>query len=98
MTAVTVWGGTADPEELRDIAAAIDADAAGWTGRVNSLPRCVLTARTLASGPEVIAEHLRGVAVYLENRRAGLPFCSPEATAAYGRERPTETHLQVTGG
>jgi hypothetical protein len=98
MTAVTVWGGTADPEELRDIAAAIDVDAVGWTGRVDSLPRCVLTNRTLASGPEVIAERLRAVAVYLENRRDELPFASPEASAAYRREHSTETPLRVTGG
>jgi hypothetical protein len=98
MTSATAWGATVDPAELREIAAAIDADVVGWTVRVGSLPRCVLTERTLASGPRVIADRLRAVAVYLENRRAGLPFAGPEAVAAYRRERSAETPLKVTEG
>jgi hypothetical protein len=87
MTAVTTWLGTADPDECRAVAAMIEAGADGWRDRVAALPRCVLTPKTLASEPAVIAQHLRGVAVYLENRRAGLPLGDPEASAAYRAER-----------
>jgi hypothetical protein len=77
---------TADPEEFRDLAAAIDADADGWRDRVDALPRFVLTRKTLAGEPAVIAARLRKCAVFLENRRRGLPFSSPEASAAYRQE------------
>jgi hypothetical protein len=64
----------ADPAELRILAADIDAGRDGWRERVDSLPREVLTRETLGSEPGVIAERLRSIAVYIDRRRAGVPF------------------------
>jgi len=84
MSPVTAFGVTADPGELRKVAALADA---GWSPELAALPRCALTPETLASPPDVIAEHARGAALFLELRRDGVPFGSPEAQEAYARLR-----------
>ena len=88
MSDVTAFGCTADPDELREVAALADAGPPPeLSQRLAALPRCALTLETLASPPDVIAEHARGVALFLELRRDGIPFGSPEASAAYARLR-----------
>lgn len=72
-------------EDARIVAAATDRTplnvTEGWRDRVNALPAYILKAETLASPPDVIAEHLRGVAKFLENRRDGVPFGGHEYAA-----------------
>lgn len=80
MTAVTAFGLTADPEELREIAALADAVAGPYRelrDRLGALPGYVLTEKTLASPPDELAARLREVAVFLERRRQGIPFGKP---------------------
>jgi hypothetical protein len=86
---VTVFGRwTADPDELREVAALADAGPSPeLTERLAALPRCALSPKTLASPPDVIAEHARRAALFLELRRDGVPFGSPEAHEAYARLR-----------
>lgn len=88
MSPVTILGVTADPEELREVAALADAGPSPeLSRRLAALPRCALTPETLASPPGVIAWHARGTALFLELRRDGVPFGSPEAQEAYARFR-----------
>ncbi len=87
MTTVTYLGYTGDPDELRTIAAAIDAGEPGWRDQVDALPRYILLPGTLKSEPEVIAEHLRGCAKFLENRRDGVPVGGQAFVDAMARLR-----------
>jgi hypothetical protein len=90
MSPVKTLGLTADPEELREVAALADAGPSPeLSRRLAALPRCALTPETLASPPDVIAEHARGTALFLELRRDGVPYGSPEAREAYARLRAT---------
>lgn len=99
MTAYRYLGMTADPEELSALAGAIDASEDGWRGRVATLPRYVLTPKTLASEPDVIAERLRAVAAFLVRRRDGVPFGGYEwaGQVAAARERLREIGLPPGG-
>lgn len=99
MTAVTCFGLTADPEELRDLAQAVTDRMDGWRERVDALPRYILTPETLASEPRMIAERLRGVAGFLERWRDGTAFTYPgmAAHAAAIRERAKGKPLTVGG-
>jgi len=81
VTAVTYLGMTADPDELRSIAQAVDAGEDGWLDRVTALPGYLLTRETMASPPGVVAERLRQVAGFLERRRDGVPFGGHEYAA-----------------
>lgn len=88
MSPVTAFGATADPEELREVAALADAGPSPeLSRRLAALPACALTPETLASPPRVIAEQARRTALFLELRRDGVPFGSPEAADAYARLR-----------
>ena len=99
MTAVTCFGVTADPEELRALAEAADAEESRWREHVNALPRYVLTPETLASSSAVIAERLRGIAGFLERCRDGTAFVYPEiaAQAAAIREQAKGKPLTFGG-
>jgi hypothetical protein len=88
MTEFTYMGMTTDPEGLRDIAQAVDEDADDWRARVDALPVYMLTAETLASPPSMLAEHLRGVAKFLEDRRDGVPFGGHEFAAQMAARAP----------
>lgn len=85
MSPVAFLGATADPDELRAVADAADAGAPDLAERLASLPRAVLTSKTLASPPGVIATRLREVAAFLERRQAGVPFGGPELAASIAR-------------
>ena len=103
MTAVTCFGMTANPDELRKLAGAVENAEEGWRVRVDALPRYVLTPETLASEPGVIAEHLRMIAGFLERRRDGVPFGGHEfaaelaAKAAAARERDRDRLYTFAG-
>lgn len=81
MTEFVYMGTATDPDEFRALAEATEAGEDGWRERVDALPVYVLTRETLASPPDVIAERLRGVAKFLENRRDGVPFGGHELAA-----------------
>lgn len=77
MSAVTFFGVTADPDELRAIAELADARAPDLADRLATLHRGVLTPKTLAD-PAEIGPRLRAVAGFLERRQQGVPFGGPE--------------------
>lgn len=72
-----------DSGELRAIAKMITDGDLAWGERVRALPREVLTRETLASSPQVIAKHLRNIAVYIDRRRNGAPFGRKEGEPFY---------------
>lgn len=99
MSAVTVMGMTADPDEFGDLAGAVSAGEAGWRGRLDALPGYILTPETLAGEPGVIAGRLREIAGFLERWRDGTAFTYPglAAQAAVARERARDAPFTFGG-
>lgn len=98
MTAVTCFGVTADPEELCELASVVAAGEDGWRERVDALPRYILTPETLVSEPDVIAEHLRGIARFLHRWRDGTAFIYPEIAAKAAADREAAKDKPLTFG